>query len=118
MDLPYINMHLPRVYTGSIPGLGSSLEKEKATHSSTRLENPMDGGAWCPWGRKTFNFIVSYWASQVALVLKNLPDNPGDKRDAGLIPGSGRSPEVGNGILCQYPSLGNPMDRGYWWATV
>ena len=30
-----------------------SLEKEMATHSSTLcLENPMDGGAWCPWGRK------------------------------------------------------------------
>ena len=28
-----------------------SLEKEMATHSST-LENPMDGGAWCPWGHK------------------------------------------------------------------
>ena len=35
---------------GSIPGSGSSLEKEMATHSC--LENPMDGGAWCPWGHK------------------------------------------------------------------
>ena len=31
-------------------------------------------------------------ASQVALVVKNLPSSVGDVRDAGLIPGSGRSP--------------------------
>ena len=38
--------------------------------------------------------------------------------DLGLIPGSGRSPEVGKGNPLQYPCLGNPMDRGAWWATV
>ena len=42
--------------------------------------------------------IYSYtWASQVALVVKNLPANAGDVRDAGLIPGSGRSLGGGNG---------------------
>ena len=35
-------------------------------------------------------------ASQVVLVVKNLPANAGDKRDLGLIPGSGRSPEEGH----------------------
>ena len=25
---------------------------------------------------------------------------------------------VGNGSLLQYSCLGNPMDRGAWWATV
>jgi len=29
---------------------------------------------------------------------------------------SGRSPGEGN--LAQYSCLGNPMDRGTWWATV
>ena len=43
---------------------------------------------------------------------KNLPANAGDVRKAGLIPGSGRSPGVGDGNLLQYPYLGNPMDRG------
>ena len=33
--------------------------------------------------------------SQVALVVKNPPANAGGKRDAGLIPGSGRSPREG-----------------------
>ena len=36
-------------------------------------------------------------ASQVALAVKNPPANAGDIRDAGLIPGSGRSPGGGNG---------------------
>ena len=35
-------------------------------------------------------------------------------RDGSLIPESGRSPGEGNGN----PLLGNPMDRGAWWATV
>ena len=38
--------------------------------------------------------------------------------DSGSIPGWGRSPGEGNGNLFQYSCLGNPMDRGAWWATV
>ena len=38
-----------------------------------------------------------YWASQVVLVVKNLPANAGDVRDEGSIPGSGKSPAGGNG---------------------
>ena len=41
-------------------------------------------------------------ASQVALVVENLPANAGDVRDAGSIPGSGRSPGRGNGNPLQY----------------
>ena len=51
-------------------------------------------------------------ASQVMLVLKNLPANAGDIRDVGLIPGSGRSPGRGHGNPLQYSCLENPMDRG------
>ena len=50
-----------------------------------------------------------------ASVVKNPPANAGD---VGLIPGSRRSPRVGNGNPLQYPCLGNPMDREDWWATV
>ena len=39
-------------------------------------------------------------------------------RDAGLIPGLGRSPGEGNGHPLWYPCLENPMDRGAWQATV
>jgi len=38
-----------------------------------------------------------YWASLVALVVKNLPADTGDIRDASSIPGSGSSPGGGNG---------------------
>ena len=38
--------------------------------------------------------------------------------DLGLIPGLGRFPGEGKGNPLQYSCLGNPMDRGPWWATV
>ena len=41
-------------------------------------------------------------ASQVELLVKNPPSNAGDVRDAGSIPGSGRSPGEGNGNPLQY----------------
>ena len=59
-----------------------------------------------------------YRASQVALVVKNLPANAGDIRDMGSIPGLGRSPGGGYSNPLQYSYLENPMDRGVWWATV
>ena len=48
-------------------------------------------------------------------VVKNSPANAGD---VGSISGLGRSPGEGNGNPLQYSHLGNPMDRGAWWATV
>ena len=54
----------------------------------------------------------------MALVVKNLPANAGDTRAKGSIPGSGRSPGVGNGNPLQYSCLKNSMDRGAWQATV
>ena len=39
------------------------------------------------------------------LVIKNLPANAGDIRDAGSIPGSGRSPGGGHGNPLQYSFL-------------
>ena len=38
--------------------------------------------------------------------------------DSGSIPGSGRSPEEGNGNPLQYSCLENPMDGRAWWAKV
>ena len=58
------------------------------------------------------------WASQVALVVKNLPVNAGDTKDLGSIPGLGRSPGVGNGSLLLNSSLGDPMGRGTWRPIV
>ena len=54
----------------------------------------------------------------MVLAVKNLPANADDIRDAGSIPGSGRSPGGGHGNPLQYSCLENPMDRGVWRATV
>ena len=48
-------------------------------------------------------------------VVKNLPVNTGD---SGSIPGLRRSHGQGNGNPVQYFCLGNPIDRGVWWAIV
>ena len=56
--------------------------------------------------------------SQVVLVVKNLPASAGDARDAGSIPGLGRSPGKGNGKPLQHPCLENTMDRRVWRAVV
>ena len=52
------------------------------------------------------------------LVVKNLPINAGDSRDAGSVPGGERSPGGGHDNPLQYFCLKNPMDRGAWWAMV
>ena len=51
------------------------------------------------------------WASQVVLVVKNLPVNAGDIRDVGSIPGSGRSPGGGHRNPLKGSCLENPVDR-------
>ena len=56
--------------------------------------------------------------SQVVLVVKNLPANAGDRRDAGSILGSGRSPGGGHGNPLQHSRLENPRDRGAWQVAV
>ena len=73
------------------------------------------------WGvEKDWQFEISRCklASQVALVVKNLPANAGDVRDSGLIPGSGRSPGGGHGDPLPYSCLETSMDRRAWWAIV
>ena len=52
-------------------------------------------------------------------MVKNPPAKAGETRDVGgPIPGSGRSPGVGNGSPFQYSCLENPMDRGAWQTTI
>ena len=55
--------------------------------------------------------------SQITLVVKN-PDNTGDVRDLGSIPGSRRWPGENNGSPLQYSCLENSVGRGAWRATV
>ena len=87
----------------------------------------------CTWNGREFSDVLQMLlylkvaslcragpVSQVALVVKNPPANPdaGDVRDVDLIPGLGRSSAEGNDNPLHYSCLGNPMDRGAWWATV
>ena len=94
------------------------------------VENPRDRGAW--WAAvsgvaqsqtrlKRLSSSSSRYmsgASQVVLVVKNLPANAGDVRDAGSISELGRSPEGGHGNPVQGSCLEDPMDRRTWWAAV
>ena len=51
-------------------------------------------------------------------VVKNPAANAGDIRDPGSIPCQGRFLGEGNGNHLRHSGLGNPMDRGAWWAIV
>ena len=60
-----------------------------------------------------YNIVCNKWVIVTkgfsgGSVVKNPPANEGDM---GLIPGSGRSPEGGNGNPFQYSCQENPMDR-------
>ena len=58
------------------------------------------------------------WGFLGGTMVKNPLLNPGDTREAGSIPGSGRSLGVGNGNLLQDSCLENSTDRGAWWVIV
>ena len=70
------------------------------------------------WDVVSLRWIHLTGASQVALVVKNPPANAEDVRDAGSIPGLGRSLGGGHGNPLQFSCLENPMDRGAWEAIV
>ena len=57
-------------------------------------------------------------ASQVVLVIMNLPAKAGDVRDVGSIPEMGRSPGEGHGNPLQYSCLENSTDKVAWQTTV
>ena len=67
------------------------------------------------------------FACLISTTPSSCPDFPGgsdgkasayNTGDPGSIPGSGRSPEEGNGNPLQYSCLENPVDGGTWQATV
>ena len=59
-----------------------------------------------------YNAAPAHGASQVALVVKNLPNKAGDIGNGGWIPGWGRCPGGEHGNPLHYSCLENPMDRG------
>ena len=63
----------------------------------------------------SYMYVCIYIGPLVAQMVKHLSISVGD---LGSIPGSERFPGEGNGNPLQYSCLGNPVDRGGWWATV
>ena len=60
-----------------------------------------------------------FWMSfRWLIVVKNLPENAGDRRNVDSVPGLGRSPGGGHGNPLQYSCLENSMRWGAQWATV
>ena len=74
------------------------------------LHNVVRHGA----GEAFYNLMIRSWSFNKGFlgdsVVKSPPANAEDQ--------SGRSPGEGNGYPLQYSCLGNPIDRGAWWATV
>ena len=86
------------------------MDKKKSTLTVPPLKKKMEVDL------DKFFFLIKL---VVTLVVKNLNANAGDTaRDTVLIPGSGRSPGVGNSNMLQYTCLENFMERGALWATV
>ena len=68
-----------------------------------------------PLGKRVISYLPLYLYLPDGSVVKNPPANAGDMDS---VSGLGRSPGEGNGNPVQYFCLGDPMDRGAWWATV
>ena len=104
---------------GSISGLKRSPREGNGNPlQCSCLENPRDGGAW--WAAiygiaQSWTRLMVLSSSSSGSVVKNPPAIAGDE---GSISGLKRSPGEGNDNPLQCSCLGNPMDRGAWWATI
>ena len=78
------------------------------------------GGLACcsPWDHIGSDTTEQLSNNKVVLVAENPPANAGNVREAGSIPGLGRSSGGGHGNPLQYSCLEIPMVRGAWQATV
>ena len=112
--------------------LSLSLWRNLCSHRSVDLRSARCADSNLGWlhinlsdfARATYHCLSSFpewyrennyvWGLPAGSMVKKLPANA---RDAGSIPGYGRSLKV-NGNLLQYSCLGSPMDRGAWQATV
>ena len=73
----------------------------------------------CHWKKPwSLPFCMTPFLKYTSLEINKKKNSPGNARDVGSIPGLGRSPGVRNGTPLQYSCLGNPVDRGAWWAAV
>ena len=126
---------LPAMWETWVRSLGweDPLGKEMATHSSIPawripwteepggLQSKRSLVGYSPRGRKESNTTKRlHWLTHKFDFLggSEVKVSACNAGDLGPIPGSERCPGEGNGNPLQYSCLGNPMDRGAWWATV
>ena len=111
----FINMKSP-----AFTNQGTSITLTHLLYSvaSSPLEAPLSPFLELSLGLKSHGGKKKYSLWSYTWLVQNPPGNAGDAGDSGSVPGSGRSPGVGNGNPLQYSFLGNPMDRGAWWAAV
>ena len=121
-EAPYPQSQLPPSPRGSCAGFYSLLHMVRGSLSLRPIHSsqwPLKMPKWAETNKKPSllkqgpNFLSLAFPGGSAV--KNLLANA---RDTGLIPGSRRSPGEGNGYSLQCSCLGNPMDRGAWWATI
>ena len=70
---------------------------------------------YCPLPMHLPAYVLIGWTFLAVQMIKNLPPMQEIQVQS---PGSGRSPGGEYGNPLQYFCLGNPTDRGAWWATV
>ena len=106
-------MNPPQVYMWFSPLVNRNGETfwSKDNFSHCRDQIILSAQPYDLWKLSFFTLAVWSRASQVVPVVKNLPANAGDIRDAGSTPESGRSPGGGHGNPLQYSCLENLMDR-------
>ena len=96
---------------------GCTCETHQEPNHCSPPPSPSPQATW-PTALTRITATVSFYPTLGVLVVKNPPANARDKRDAGSIPESGRSPGGEHGNSLQYSCLENSMDRGAWQATV
>ena len=108
------------------------LQQKVRSDASFRARSKVSSGSMCIISFQTFSVHIyqplcspfddvsrrNFGVSQVVRVVKNLPANARDTRDAGSIPRLGRSPGGGHGNPLQYSYPENPKDRGMWRAIA
>ena len=102
-----------RIHRKSVPSGHSGKEcpvglQNQDLQKNCFLQPPAAQSALCVLPTTVFrsSLLAQWWITHLPM------------QEMSEIPGSGRSPGDRNGIPLQYSCLGNPMDRGTWWAPV
>ena len=110
LRIPRLRDHLPIYLLISSSQTPSFILWQEADRSDEGPGLPLNQDVSTAWS----HLLHWVWGFPGGPVGKGSGCNAGD---AGVIPGSGRSPG-GHGNPLQYSCLGNTRDRGAWWATV